>query len=200
MHGGCRRGGSLRTLAWRAAQMEGPGWLRITGSVVRLAPLGALALWGQLRPGRSLAKTGSSAVLRAQDGEKGNARSWGPPGYDPEFRPRFLACWPAWAHASAATRGRATRAWSVPGHQHRHPRRRRRSTLGPISSQTRVTSGHTAHPRSASLEEPMPSGSPRCPRVPPRFPTEPARRHSLLARCGRARAGRAPPESIFSPH
>lgn len=71
--------------------MEGPGSLRTTGSVVRLAPFGALALWGQLRPGRSLAKAGSSAVLRARDGEEGKARSWGPPGYDPEFRPRFLA-------------------------------------------------------------------------------------------------------------
>lgn len=66
MRSGCRRGGSLRTLAWRAVQMEGPGCLRTTGLVVRLAPFGVLALWGQLRPGRSLVEVGSSAALRAE--------------------------------------------------------------------------------------------------------------------------------------
>lgn len=71
---------------------------------------------------------------------------------------------------------------------------------GPSARRQGVTSGHTAHPRSAGLGEPTPSGPPRCPRIPPRFPTELARKHALLARCGRARAGRAPPESIFSPH
>lgn len=95
MRGGCRRGGSLRTLAWRAAQMEGPGCLRTTGSGVRLAPFGgSCPLGGQLRPGRSLVKAGSSAALRARGGE-GHARSWGSPGSDPEPRPGFLACWPA---------------------------------------------------------------------------------------------------------
>lgn len=95
MQGGCWREGSLRTLAWRAAQMEGPGCLRTTGSVVRLAPLMVLALWGQLRPGRNLAKEGFSVVLWARSGGEGHARSWGPPGYDLEPRPRFLACWSA---------------------------------------------------------------------------------------------------------
>lgn len=63
----------------------------------------------------SLAKAGSSAVFRARDGVEGNARSWGPPGYDPEFRPRFLACRPARAHASAATRGRETASLDTQG-------------------------------------------------------------------------------------
>lgn len=94
MRSGCRRGGSLRTLAWRAVQMEGPGCLRTTGLVVRLAPFGVLALWGQLLPDRSLVEVGPSAALRARSGE-GQAQSWGSPSYDPELQPGFLACWPA---------------------------------------------------------------------------------------------------------
>lgn len=200
MHGGCRRGGSLRTLAWRAAQMEGPGSLRTTGSVVRLAHLGLLpfgdsyvlaaalpSLVPQQCSGPEMVKKGKHGVGALLATTQSS---------DPVSWPAGL---PGHMHRQPPVEERL-RAWSVPGHQHRHPRRRRHSTLGPICSQTRVTSGHTTHPRSAGLGEPTPSGPPRCPRVPPRFPTELARKHTLLALCGRARAGRAPPESIFSPH
>lgn len=89
MRSGCRRGGSLRTLAWRAVQMEGPGCLRTTGLVVRLAPFGVLALWGQLLPDRSLVEVGPSAALRARSGE-GQAQSWGSPSYDPDRAPTWF--------------------------------------------------------------------------------------------------------------
>lgn len=198
MRSGCRRGGSLRTLAWRAVQMEGPGCLRTTGLVVRLAPFGVLALWGQLRPGRSLVEVGSSAALRAEV-TKGMHRAGA---LLATTQSSNLVSWPAGRpvpHASAATRGRATVSLERPRSPALTPKGAH-STLGPICSQTGVTSGHTAHPGSPGFGESQLSGPPRSPRVPLCFSTKHTRKHVLRARCGRARAGRAPPESIFSPH
>lgn len=62
----------------------------------------------------------------------------------------------------------------------------------------RVTSGHTAHPRSAGLGETPPRGPPRCPRSLPAFPPSThASTHSRPA--ASACSGRASPESIFFP-
>lgn len=163
--------------------MEGPGCLRAAGSAVRLAPLGAPALWGRPRPGRNLGEADSSAAPGPGKATHELGPSWPPPSAPTPFRGLPVPL------ASAATRGERLRAWSVHGHRPRRPRRLRHSTPGHRCAPTRVTSGRSVHPWSAESRRRVGRpGVPRSLRLAHRARTQARTPGLLRARASRPRA------------